>query len=427
MAEIRMPKMGDGMVEGTITAWLKREGDAIREGDFIATVETDKTNVEIPAEESGTLTQIVVPVGQTVLVGAVIAQVQTSAGETTRPAAPAEPAGVDTRRAAASEAVGRGYTAASGEPNGHEPAVLQGETPSAERIKASPLARRMAEEHGYDLARIRGTGPGGRIVERDVAAFRAAQQAAPAVVATPVYAPRPTPEMGLPIAREIQPTKMRAAIARRTLNSVQNVPHFYLTMVIEMDRSLNLLKELNADTKDGKITINDLLIKACAVALGSVPEANAAWTPEGTIRQFSEAHIGIVVAISDGLIIPVLRDCHRKTLRQISQDARELIKKARENQLKPQECSGGTFSISNLGATGTEWFTAIINSPEAAILAVGGINREPVVAQDSDNITIRSRMRVTLSSDHRVLDGVLSARFAGEIKRLLEAPYSLLA
>jgi pyruvate dehydrogenase E2 component (dihydrolipoamide acetyltransferase) len=209
------------------------------------------------------------------------------------------------------------------------------------------------------------------------------------------------------------------------VQSKQNIPHFYVTMVIEMDRAMALLKELNADG-ESKVTVNDLIVKACAVCLSRVPEVNAAWTPEGTIRRFAEAHIGVAVGIEEGLIIPVVRDCQSKTLRQISVEAKALIGKARANQLTPAEYSGGTFSVSNLGMMGVDEFIAIINPPEAAILAIGGIVREPVV-KENDEIVIRSRMKVTISADHRLLDGVVAARFLQEVKKVLEAPFSLLS
>jgi pyruvate dehydrogenase E2 component (dihydrolipoamide acetyltransferase) len=220
---------------------------------------------------------------------------------------------------------------------------------------------------------------------------------------------------------------MREAIARRVVQSKQTVPHFYVTMKVGMDRSAALLKELNADVTEGKITVNDLIIKACAAALAKVPEVNATWTTEGVIRRYSEMHIGVAVGIDEGLIIPVIRNCESKPLRQISSEARELIGRARINQLKPEEYSGGTFSISNLGMMGVDEFSAIINPPEAAILAIGGMVREPVVTDGSDAITIRTNMKITISADHRLLDGVIAARFVQEVKKALEAPYGLLS
>jgi pyruvate dehydrogenase E2 component (dihydrolipoamide acetyltransferase) len=285
----------------------------------------------------------------------------------------------------------------------------------------------MAQEMGIDLAQIHGTGAGtNRIVARDVEAFQAQHGTS-----------SPAPKPAMPLAQvggtptsageTRKPSKMREAIARRTLQSKQGIPHFYVTMLIEMDRALKLLKEMNADNPEGKITVNDAIVKACAIALQKVPEANSTWTAEGTVYRYSEAHIGIAVGIDEGLIIPVVRDCHVKSLRAISAEAKALIGKARNNQLTPQEYSGGTFSISNLGMMGVDEFLAIINPPEAAILAIGGISRDPVVLPNSDDIAIRSRMKVTLSADHRVLDGVTAARFLQEVKKALEAPFSLLS
>lgn len=417
MSEVKMPKMGDGMEEGMITSWLKKEGDRVQEGDAIAEVETDKANVEIPAEESGILSRILVKAGTTVAVGATIAHI----GE------------------AGAVKSGNGTHAEAPKPEEHKTPVWQetpqislpAETTSAgpysERIKASPLARKMAAELGFDLARLRGTGPGGRIVERDIKQYQSQPKAAVSAVVVPMAAKLVPATAGPLTAAEIKPSKMREAIARRTQQSKQLAPHFYVTMLIEMDRAMAVLKELNTDSPDSKITINDLIVKACSIGLMKVPEVNSSWTPENTVRRFAEANVGVAVGIEDGLIIPVIRNCQDKTLRQISAEAKALISKARANQLKPDEYSGGTFSISNLGMMGVDEFIAIINPPEAAILAIGGITRDPVVQTDSDNIVIRSRMKVTLSSDHRVLDGVTSARFLQEVKKALEAPLSLLS
>jgi pyruvate dehydrogenase E2 component (dihydrolipoamide acetyltransferase) len=428
MAEIRMPKMGDGMEEGTINAWLKREGDTVAVGEPIAEVETDKANVEISAYESGVLTRIIVQVGETVPVGAVIAQVG-GQGIAVEPSRSVEPK--------AATRSGNGSTAS--ESNGAAAAPTPVAAPGTERVKASPLARRMMTDLAVDAALVVGTGPGGRIVERDVTAFIASRGERPRALplveapvtseATPV-ASHP-PAVSVPISAEAgtetKPSNMRNAIARRTVLSKQTIPHFYMVMVIEMDRALALLKELNADATDGKVTVNDVIVKACAVALGKVPQANSTWTADNTIRMHRSAHIGIAVSIDEGLIIPVIRDCDSKTLRQISADAKQLVVKARANQLKPEEYSGGTFSTSNVGMMGVDEFTAIINPPEAAILAIGGIFREPVVVGDTDQIVIRSRMKVTISADHRLLDGASAARFLQEVKKALEAPFSLLS
>jgi pyruvate dehydrogenase E2 component (dihydrolipoamide acetyltransferase) len=414
MAEVRMPKMGDGMEEGTINAWLKQEGQQVTAGEPLAEVETDKANVEISAYETGVLTKIVVQVGQTVPVGEVIAVIGSATGKGGNGSQPSNgaPAAKETPRPA--EPAAKPIT----EPV--PPAASETEAQSTERLKSSPLARRMAKEMGIDLARVQGTGPGGRIVERDIQAYQEktpAQSVRPSAAALVATASAP--------AQEIKPSKMREAIGRRTVQSKQTIPHFYVTMVVEMDRATALLKELNAEA-ESKITVNDLIVKACAAALARVPEVNSTLTPEGVIRRFAEAHIGVAVGIDEGLIIPVIRDCQAKTLRQISAEAKGLIGKARGNQLTPAEYSGGTFSISNLGMMGVDEFIAIINPPEAAILAIGGIVREPVV-KDNDEIVIRSRMKITISADHRLLDGVLAARFVQEVKKSLEAPYTLLS
>ena len=435
MAVIRMPKMGDGMEEGKINRWLKHEGDAIAVGEVIAEIETDKASVEITAYDAGILSKIIVPEGGSVPVGEVIAEIETDKAASN---------GASAHTKAAAPAIPEPKREPIAVPAANAPVVEFSGGSESERVKASPLARRIARERGIDLARVHGTGPGGRVVERDVSEFRPSPTASsPRPLVVPQLsaagtlgkgegAPKsadqpPVQSASAGAAPEVKPSRMREAIARRVVLSKQTVPHFYVTMVVAMDRAAALLKEINTDATDGKVTVNDLIIKACATALGQVPEVNATWTPEGTIKRFSEAHIGVAVGIDEGLIIPVVRNCESKTLRQISREARDLIGRARTNQLKPEEYSGGTFSISNLGMMGVDEFSAIINPPEAAILAIGGMAREPVVASDSDTISIRSNMKITISADHRLLDGVIAARFVQEVKKALEAPYGLLS
>ena len=416
MSEIRMPKMGDGMEEGTILRWFKKEGDVIAAEEPIAEIETDKANVEIPAEESGVLTRILVPEGQTVPVGAVIAVVASS--------------GQDTSSAEAAPQATRSEAPSTDEPS---PQVSSPPTrtpravgePEAERVKASPLARRMARELNIDLANIRGTGPGGRVVERDITAFvqsGARQRELPSATSVPSQAP---PASSLPgTDREIG--RMRKAIARRTTTSKQTIPHFYLTMPITMDAALRLREEMNTATPANKISVNDLVVKACAEALVRFPEVNVSYTPEERIRQYDTVNIGIAVGTDNGLTLPVIPECHKKTLRQISAEAKHLIELARSGALTPQQMSGGTFSVSNLGMFGVEEFAAIINPPEAAILAVGAVAPEVTVEADG-SFQAHHRMRVTLSCDHRAVDGLLGARFLQEVKRLLENPYELIS
>lgn len=433
MAEIRMPKMGDGMEEGTILHWLKKEGDRIEKNESIAEIETDKANVEMPAEDAGYLQQIVVHEGQTVPVGAVIAYVGStprapSSANGSANAAHAEPS-------PAPDTITVSESAASSPSGFVDDKPSRG--PSQERVKASPLARRMAEEAGIDLAQVSGSGPGGRIVEKDITAFLASKPvtnllrpAGPAAPAAPTSTtpsrPLATPAAPTAAGEDVEISKMRKRIAKVTVLSKQTVPHFYLVLPIEMDRALQLLTDMNAQHPDQKITVNDLIVKACAEALTAVPDVNVSFTPEEKIRRYGSINIGVAVVTDQGLAIPVIPDCGSKTLRQISADARALIGRARSGQITPQELSGGTFSVSNLGMFGIEEFMAIINPPEAAMLAVGAAIKEVVVAPDG-SFEARSRMRVTLSCDHRAVDGALGARFLQELKRLLESPLSLLA
>jgi pyruvate dehydrogenase E2 component (dihydrolipoamide acetyltransferase) len=409
MAHVIMPKMGDGMTEGTILRWLKKEGDSVEVGDIIAEIETDKASVELPAESSGKLANIQAKEGDTVPVGAVIAEIL-GEGEPAQVVGsvelePSEPASPPTRK---------------------EPVVTaeQAEPPLQERVKASPLARRIAQEAGIDLAMIKGSGPGGRIVERDVQQFIASRQAAAQV---------PTVEPARPAAvRESPPavggeplSRMRRLIAERTTITKQTVPHFYVTMDIDMTEAMALREKLNAalPEQSPKLSVNDLVTKACALALTRYPQVNALYQNE-RIYPSQEVHIGIAVALPDGLIVPVLRHCEKKTLRQIAAETRHLVEKARAGRLTPEEYTGATFSISNLGMFGVDEFIAIINPPAVAILAVGAVQKQPVALED-DTVVVRSRMKVTLSADHRALDGAVAAEFLRELKRVLENPYSL--
>ena len=413
MLEIRMPKMGDGMDEGTILRWIKREGDAVAAEEPIAEIETDKANVEIPAEDAGVLARIVVKEGETVPVGAVIALLGSSADEAV-PAAASRVAPAAEKAPATAQA----------------PAAPPAPAPApATRVKASPLAKRIAREIGVALDQVTGSGPGGRIVERDVraaAAARGVPQPPATVPAVTVRGSVPEPAAPFLAGRDEDVSRMRRAIARRTVQSKQTVPHFYLTMPIDMDAAAALLEQINAESPERKVTVNDLVVKACAVALARFPEVNVSYTPDDRVRRYDAINIGIAVGTDDGLRIPVVTNCEAKSLLQISAEAKELIGKARSGALTPQEMSGGTFSVSNLGMFGIEEFGAIINPPESAILAVGAMLQEVVVAPNGGFVA-RRRMRVTLSCDHRTVDGLLGARFLQEVRRLIESPISLLA
>lgn len=406
MAQVFMPKMGDGMSEGTILRWLKKEGDAVEVGDIIAEIETDKASVELPADVSGKLAVIVAKEGDTVPVGSTIAEI---VGEGEQP------------QVTPSLSVAR---APEESPSGAPVEMPEPASPVQERVKASPLARRIAEEAGIDLAVVKGTGPGGRIVERDVQAFIATRQAAPRA---PISEPkRPVAEVEVPIPTGGEPlSRMRRLIAERTTLTKQTVPHFYVTMEIDMAEALALRERINAVLPEGtpKLSVNDLVTKASVVALGRYPRVNALYQND-RIYPSEEIHIGIAVALPDGLIIPVLRNCERKTLRQIAADTRHLVEKARAGRLSPDEYSGSTFTISNLGMYGVDEFIAIINPPAVAILAVGAVQRQPVALPD-DTVAVRPRMKVALSADHRALDGAVAAEFLRELKQILENPYAL--
>ena len=410
MAEVRMPKMGDGMEEGTILRWLKRDGDAVAVEEPIAEVETDKANVEIPAEEAGIIARIVVQEGETVPVGAVIAYIGTADETPDRPAAPEQPARAD-------EPTPGVVVRSSTEQGASEPVV------TSPRLRASPLARSMARRLGVDLASVRGTGGGvGRIVASDVLAY--AQASAPAVP-SPSPTPKPQPVFEAKPTSEVELTKMRRAIAKRTVQSKQTIPHFYLVMPVDMDRALDVLAQLNAQDPERRVTVNDLIVKACAVALGKFSDVNVSFTPEERIRKHGSVNIGIAVGTDDGLRIPVITGCEERTLRDISAEAKKLIARTRSGALTPQEMSGATFTVSNLGMFGVEEFAAIISPPESAILAVGAIVPEAVVT-DTGAFVARKRMRITLSCDHRTVDGLLGARFLQEVRRLLENPVELI-
>ncbi|MCX6358334.1 MAG: dihydrolipoamide acetyltransferase family protein [Armatimonadetes bacterium] len=414
MFEIRMPKMGDGMTEGTLRRWLKQVGDAVKVEEPIAEIQTDKADVEMPAEDAGFIVQIVAAEGETVAVGAVIAYLGATPDEKPAPASAPAPVAVreeEKGRRGEGEKGRGGVTAA----------------PSAGgRIKSSPLARKKAGELGVDISTVAGTGGGvGRVVARDVEAAVASRTAAP-VTAPSAPAPQSSRAGELPPGRDESLSRMRKAIARRTTESKQTIPHFYLVMPIDMDAALDLLVSLNAQWQGEKVTVNDLVIKACVMALNRHPGVNCAVVDDDTVRFFDSINVGIAVGTDDGLRIPILLDCGRKTLRQISQAARAMAVKTRNGELTPQDMSSGTFTVSNLGMFGIEEFSAIISPPQSAILAVGAAAPEVTVGPDGSFVA-RRRMRVTLSCDHRTVDGVLGSKFLQEIKGLLESPLNLLA
>jgi pyruvate dehydrogenase E2 component (dihydrolipoamide acetyltransferase) len=430
---ILMPALSPTMTEGTLARWLKQEGDAIRAGDVIAEIETDKATMEVEAVDEGVLGKILVPDGtQNVKVNDPIA-VLVEAGEkpTAAPAPKAEPvkqeAG-ETATAVQSKAAPppSPVTASPPAANGHD---------ADDRVFASPLARRMAKQAGIDLHAITGTGPNGRIVRADIdktqgAAPAPAQPAAMAPAAAPA-APLAARAPALPITAPHQAipfNNVRKITARRLSEAKQTIPHFYVSIDVELDALMKLRMDLNAKSpKEGpgafKLSVNDLLIKAAAVTLRRVPNVNASYTDDALIL-YDDVDISMAVSIPDGLITPIVRQADRKGLAAISQETKSLIERARAGKLKPTEFQGGSFSISNMGMFGVSEFAAIINPPQAAILAVAAAEQRPIVRAGA--LAIATVMTVTLSVDHRVIDGALAAEWVSVFKRVVEDPLSLM-
>ncbi len=414
---ILMPALSPTMTEGTLARWLKKEGDAIRAGDVIAEIETDKATMEVEAVDEGVLGKILVADGtEGVKVNDPIA-VLVAAGEAVpTEAAPARPG-------PSVPAMPAPVVAAA-----HAPVVMAAAQPGAARIFASPLARRMASQAGIDLASLRGTGPNGRIVRADIDAARAGAVVAPAMAAAPRPAAAPINLAGLGAHTLLPNSAMRKVIARRLTESKSTVPHFYVSMDIELDALLKLRADLNARSPaEGpgvfRLSVNDFVIKAAALALRRVPKVNASWTEEN-IMLYDDVDISIAVAIPDGLITPIIRRANEQGLVTISRAMKDLSARARAGKLKPDEFQGGGFSISNMGMYGVSEFAAIINPPQAAILAVAAGQQRPVVKNGA--LAVATVMTCTLSVDHRVVDGALGAEWLGVFKALIEDPLSLL-
>lgn len=434
--KVHMEALSPTMEEGQVVRWLKSEGDEVAQGDILAEIETDKATMELVARGDGILRKILSGEGAAVPVGEVIAvigapdedidDIVAGAGGTATATAPTgdEAAGEDDAAAAEARADAPGEDAApptAGRADG-APSSGNGQAQPARtegRVKASPVAKRLAEEHGIDLASVAGSGPGGRVIKRDV------EQAAKAGPAPAEGAPATQPAASGPEYVDVPLTQIRKTIARRLTESLGPIPHFFLTVDVDMGRVLDARKRVNRilESRGAKASINDFVVKATAMALTHHPECNAWWQGD-SVRQFNHVHIGIAVAVPDGLITPVVRNAHMKGLAQIGAEIREMAGRAQEKKLKPDEYTGSTFSISNLGMFGIEEFTAVINPPEAGILAVGAVEERPVV--EDGQVVTRSRMRITMSCDHRVIDGATGARFLETLKAFLEEPAAVL-
>ncbi|HXU81984.1 MAG TPA: pyruvate dehydrogenase complex dihydrolipoamide acetyltransferase, partial [Polyangia bacterium] len=464
---LEMPKLSDTMKEGVLRKWIKKEGDKVSPGDLLAEVETDKATMDFESFDGGVILKFLVKDGDTVAIGAPIAILGTAGEDISAALAQAEakkkggaaaPAPAKAEAPKPAPAAAPAPKAEAPKPAEAKPAPAPAPAPkpapapraaapapaaSNGKILASPLARKLATDLGVDLRTITGSGPGGRIVERDVkAASESPAEAAPAPAPAPA-APAPEvpradaslpnplvperrqetrPAPTVPSGDQVLPLSlMRKTIARRLVESKTQIPHFYLTADADMEAAMAFREQVK-EVHGAKLSVNDLIIKASALALRRMPECNASWTDEGIVR-YARVDIGMAVAVEDGLLTPAIRSADVKTLGQIAAEAQDLAKRARDRKLKPEDMTGSTFSISNLGMMGIKEFSAIINPPEAAILAVGSVRKEPVVK--NDQIVIGQRMSLTLSYDHRVIDGALSAKLLTTIISILERPITL--
>ena len=416
MGEVTMPRLSDTMSEGTVGRWLKQPGDQVSAGEIIAEIETDKATMELESFESGILQKVIIPAGRTVPIGEVIAIIGNGAPVESLPAAaPPPPA-----------------------PPSPAPVQAPAATPVSDdhaRLLVSPVARRIAEELNVDLRQVQGSGPGGRIIKENVEEFAArrapavptAPPAAPAVPTTPPAPPAPAAPPAPPASASAAPlSRMRKAIARAMNESKPGVPHIYVTVEVSVDALMALREQLNATGT--RISVNDLVVKAAARALLKVPALNSSLItmPDGQlgVAQHPAINVGVAVALDDGLIAPVVRDADKKSIGTLSGEIREMAGRAREGKIKQQDLEGATFQVTNLGMFGVVEFGSIITVPQAASLAVGAVRKLPVVRDDQ--IVIGQVMNLTLSADHRVVDGAVAARYLKELQTILEAPLTIL-
>jgi len=438
MSEVIMPRLSDTMEEGELAKWLKNVGDPVTKGESLAEIETDKATMDLEAFEDGVLEQQLVAEGTIVPIGQPVAVIGDGSGASAAaPAAPAPaaaptPAAAPAEPAAESAALGVPVSddSPASAPAAEAPAATAPEAPAPQQhavaptdaLRASPLARKVARDHGIDLATVTGSGPQGRVVRADVEAAIAGapSAAAPAASAQPSAQPAPTPGPFSAEDEEVAVSKIRLVAARRLTES-QAVPHFFLTSIVDVEQLLAFRKEVNAslESQGVRVSVNDLLVRAAALALRQHPDANSSWAGDKLLRH-GHVNIGIAVATPAGLLVPVVADADRKSLGEIAAETVELAGKARDGKLKLGEMSGGTFSISNLGMFGIDQFTAVINPPEAAILAVGAASPVPVL-RDGELVEV-PKLKITLTVDHRVMDGAVAAAFLRDLVGYLEQP-----
>ena len=437
MPEIQMPKLSDTMTEGTLVAWKKKKGDKVSAGDVLAEIETDKATMEWESPEDGTLAEIYVEEGGKVNVGDRIAFIGEEGEETPKEDAkpkeqkkeeekPKEAKSEKKQEKAEPQKEKKEKTVETGVSRAQPTSASGGPQLEEARVKASPVARRIAAELGIDLSSVKGTGPEGRVTETDV---RAAAKSVATVAdrGKPGVQPKPAPSIEAGEAARIQLSGMRRIIAQRMAESLGPVPHFYLTIDINAGPLMAAREELKTageESDTSKITVNDFVLKAAVMAAVKVPRVNASFDSDAFV-QYADVDLGIAVAIEDGLLTPVIRAAQSKSLREISAMAKDLARRARNKRMKPEEFQGGTFTVSNLGGLGVDSFSAVINPPQGFILAVGKVDKVPVI-DDCDQIVVGHRMSITMSCDHRVIDGALGAEYLKELRHLLENPALLL-
>ena len=412
--KVLMPKLSDTMEEGVILKWLRKEGEKVKQGDVLVEIESDKADMELEAYDSGVLRKIVVPDGGKAPIGALIAVIgepDEDISAMLSSAQTAKAAATVATKAPAAPPVQPARSAPQPLASGPRP-VATPTRPTDGRTKASPLARRLATENNIDIAHVPGTGPQGRVIKRDIETALSAGFAIGARAQRPIVPGT---------ASDVELSLIRKTIAKRMTESKLAAPHFYVTVEIDMEPAMAFRDQIETITQI-KLSFTDILIKAAAAALIQHPHVNASYTGD-TARQYHYAHVGVAVALEDGLVTPVVRNCEQKSIVQIDDELRDLVQRARNRKLKPEEYTGATFTISNLGMYDVEEFVAIINPPEGAILAVGSITEKPVAK--AGQVMIGHTMKATLSADHRIIDGVLAARFLQDFKSIIENPAAL--
>lgn len=409
--KVLMPKLSDTMEEGTILKWVRKEGEKVKQGETIVEIESDKADMELEAYDSGVLRKIIVPEGGKAPIGALIAIIGDPDEDisTLLSAAPTAeqraPASAGKKAPSPSVATATPGTAAP------EPAPVAPPAPQDGKVKASPLAKRLAKEHSINLSTVPGSGPLGRVIKRDIEGILSGKVAVRKTVAAIVPG----------TAEDVPLSPIRKTIAKRMSESKLTAPHFYVTVDIDMEPAMAFREQINNAT-DLKLSFTDIIIKAAAAALMKHPQVNGTYLGD-TMRQYHYAHIGVAVALDDGLVTPVIRNCEQKRIDQINRELRDLVERARNRKLKSDEYQGSTFTISNLGMFGVEDFVAIINPPEGAILAIGSIVERPVVKNGV--IVVGHTMKTTISADHRIIDGAIAARFLQDFKKFMENPAAL--